>query len=80
MSFPFPNLTQAMHMIRDRAEKLGSLFLAVFSTGLALLLGPQMTLSQRLGALAAVSASLALTVIVRRWPAAARVAARDAQD
>ena len=68
---------QATPMIRDRAEKLGSLFLAVFSTGLALLLAPQMTLTQRVGALIAVSASLALTVIVRRWPAAAQVAARD---
>ena len=56
-------------MYRDRAEKLGSLFLAVFSTGLAFLLAPDMSPSQRVGALLAVSASLALTVIVRRWPA-----------
>jgi hypothetical protein len=56
-------------MIRDRAEKLGSLFLATFTTGLALLLEPQMGPMQRLWAVAAVAGSLALTVIVRRWPA-----------
>jgi hypothetical protein len=55
-------------MTRETIEKLGSLFLAVFSIGLALVMASQMDLSQRIGALVAVSGSLALAALVRKWP------------
>ena len=55
-------------MTRETIERLGSIFLAVFSTGLALVLASEMNPVQRFGALVAVSGSLALTVIVRKWP------------
>jgi len=64
-------------MTRDSIEKLGTIFLAVFSTGLALVLASEMNPVQRFGALVAVSASLALSVVVRRWPHPAQVGPKD---
>lgn len=57
-------------MDRAKAEKLGSLFLAVFSTGLAAQLATAhgMQPMQWIGAAAAVAGSLAIAVAVRVWP------------
>jgi hypothetical protein len=55
-------------MTRETIEKLGSLFLAVFSTLLALVMAAEMAPAQRIGALVAVSGSLALAALVRTWP------------
>jgi glycerol uptake facilitator-like aquaporin len=56
-------------MSRDKTEKLGSLFLAVFSTGLAAQLATHgMNSGQWLGAAAAVAGSIAMVVAVRVWP------------
>lgn len=56
-------------MIRDRVEKLGSIFLVVFATLLALLFAADgMGRTQQIGALLAVSASMALAFAVRVWP------------
>jgi hypothetical protein len=56
-------------MPREKIEKLGSLFTAVFSTGLALQLATVgMEPRQWLGAALAVSGSLALAFAVRAWP------------
>ncbi len=56
-------------MRREKIEKLGSLFTAVFSTGLALQLASVgMEPRQWLGAALAVSGSLGLALAVRAWP------------
>lgn len=56
-------------MNREKTEKLGSLFLAVFSTGLAAQLAASgMEPAQWLGAAAAVLGSMAVAVAVRVWP------------
>lgn len=64
-------------MDRGQVEKLSTLFLAVFSSGLALQFAADgMNVSQWLGALVAVTGSLALVGTVRLWPAPARAEAR----
>jgi hypothetical protein len=64
-------------MIRNQAEKLGSLFLAVFSTGLSLQLALDgMQPMQWLGASLAVTGSLALVLAVRAWPQPAEATRR----
>ena len=57
-------------MTREKAEKLGSLFLAVFSTGLAVQFATTSGLApqQWFGAAAAVLGSLSIAVVVRVWP------------
>lgn len=56
-------------MSREKTEKLGSLFLAVFSTGLAAQLATGgMETGQWLGAAAAVLGSISMAVAVRLWP------------
>jgi glycerol uptake facilitator-like aquaporin len=57
-------------MDRVKAEKLGSLFLAIFSTGLAVQLATThgMQPMQWIGAAAAVAGSLGMAVAVRVWP------------
>lgn len=56
-------------MRREKTEKLGSLFLAVFSTGLAAQLATGgMEAGQWLGAAAAVLGSVSMAVAVRVWP------------
>jgi hypothetical protein len=56
-------------MSREKTEKLGSLFLAVFSTGLAAQLATGgMEPGQWLGAAAAVLGSVSMAVAVRVWP------------
>ena len=65
-------------MARDRLEKLSSLFLSIFSTGLPLQLascgfGPR----QAFGAILAVAGSIGLALGVRLWPARAGQAARS---
>jgi hypothetical protein len=56
-------------MTREKAEKLGSLFLAVFSTGLAAQFATTTGLEpqQWFGAAAAVLGSLSVAVVVRVW-------------
>lgn len=56
-------------MAREKIEKLGSLFITVFSTGLALQLASAgMEPRQWPGAAVAVAGSLALAFTVRAWP------------
>lgn len=56
-------------MSREKTEKLGSLFLTVFSAGLAAQLAADgMETTQWLGAAAAVLGSVAMAVAVRVWP------------
>jgi hypothetical protein len=56
-------------MTRERIEKLSTLFLAIFSTGLAAQLATVgMAPQQWLGALAAVCGSIGLALAVRLWP------------
>jgi hypothetical protein len=56
-------------MSREQAEKLGSLFLAVFSLGLAAVLAADgMAPAQWFGAAAAVLGSLTMAAAVRLWP------------
>jgi hypothetical protein len=60
---------------RDRLEKLSSLFLSVFTTGLALQLAScGFAPRQALGAVLAVAGSIGLALGVRLWPAAAGAA------
>ena len=60
-------------MIPEKAEKLSTLFLAVFSTGLAAQLALDgMGPAQWAGAAAAVLGSLSCAVLVRVWPQEAR--------
>lgn len=65
-------------MAREKIEKLGSLFVAVFSTGLAMQLASVggMEPRQWLGAALAVSGSLGLALAVRAWPHPAEVPIR----
>jgi hypothetical protein len=63
-------------MSREKTEKLGSLFLAVFSTGLAAQLATGgMEADQWFGAAAAVLGSISMAVAVRVWPQPQAVAA-----
>ena len=56
-------------MSREKTEKLGSLFLTVFSAGLAAQLAADgMAPAQWLGAAAAVFGSVTMAVAVRVWP------------
>jgi len=65
-------------VIRDKFEKLGSIFLAAFSLAFAVVLyADGMEGAQLVGSLLAVLASLALAVTVRVWPDPKRVEARD---
>jgi hypothetical protein len=68
-------------MPREKIEKLSTLFLAVFSTGLAVQLASAgMQPQQWIGAAAAVCGSLGLALAVRLWPQPApvrRPASRD---
>jgi hypothetical protein len=55
-------------MTREKAERLGTIFLAVFAIGLAAVMAADgMGPMQKLGALLAVSASMALATMVRIW-------------
>jgi hypothetical protein len=64
-------------MQREKLEKLGTIFLAVFSTGLAAqFVVDGMSSSQWLGATAAVLGSLSAAAVVRMWPAQAPAKAR----
>jgi hypothetical protein len=55
-------------MIPEKAERLGSIFLAVFATGLAAVMAIDgMEPMQKLGAGLAVVASMSLAVAVRVW-------------
>jgi hypothetical protein len=63
---------------REKFEKLGSIFLAVFSVAFALVLyADGMEGAQLLGSVLAVLASLALAVTVRVWPYPQRIELRD---
>jgi len=68
-------------MSREKVEKLGTLFLAVFSTGLVAQFATTIGLEphQWFGATAAVLGSLTVAVMVRVWrrPEPQRVTARD---
>ncbi|MDE2487063.1 MAG: hypothetical protein KGO51_06670 [Alphaproteobacteria bacterium] len=65
-------------MIREKLEKLGSLFLAVFSLGLAVVMAADGLEGRQLfGSLIAVLASMTLAVTVRAWPRPAKVEVRD---
>lgn len=57
-------------MDRDKAEKLATLFLAVFSTGLVAQLATAglMAPGQWAGAAAAILGSITTAVLVRVWP------------
>ncbi len=56
-------------MMRHKAEKLGSIFLAVFSIGLSVQLALDgMEPTQWIGATMAVAGSLGLVWAVRAWP------------
>jgi hypothetical protein len=68
-------------MDREKIEKLGTLFVAVFSTGLALQLAADgMAPRQWVGALLAVIGSLALALAVRAWPHPAEARVRGRSD
>jgi hypothetical protein len=69
-------------MTSERAERLATLFLAVFSTGLAAQLASVGALDGHdwLGAAAASLGSIALAVAVRVWPRPAMAAARRGRD
>jgi len=58
-------------MQREKFERLATLFLAVFSTGLAVVMATEMQPAQRFGSTVAVAGSLALYLLVRAWPARA---------
>lgn len=67
-------------MSRDRIEKLGTLFLAVFSTALAAQLVSTGIVDepiQWLGALTAVLGSITIAVLVRLWPQPMRAEIQD---
>lgn len=65
-------------MIREKLEKLGSLFLAVFSLGLAVVMAADGLEGRQLfGSLIAVLASMTLAVTVRVWPRPTKVQVRD---
>jgi hypothetical protein len=56
-------------VIREKFEKLGSIFLAAFSIGLAVVMAADgLEGAQLFGSLVAVLASTALAVTVRVWP------------
>lgn len=64
-------------MIPEKAEKLGSIFLAVLATGLAALFAADgMEPAQKLGAAIAVAASMGLFAAVRLWPRPVAVKAK----
>jgi|KBSSwiStaDraftv2_1062776.scaffolds.fasta_scaffold94676_4 hypothetical protein len=62
-----------------RSEKLATLFLAVFSTGLTAVLANDgmITAAQWPGAFAAVLGSLSAAALVRVWPQPAKARARS---
>jgi len=64
-------------MIRERAEKLATLFLALFSTGLALQMASVGALHSTawFGAVIAILGSVGLAVGVRLWPQPTRAEA-----
>jgi hypothetical protein len=63
------SVPERLPMIPQKAEKLGSIFLATFATGLAAVIAADgMEPPQKLGAALAVTASAALAVAVRVWP------------
>jgi len=63
-------------MIPEKAEKLGSIFLATFAIGLAAVMAADgMEPMQRIGAALAVTASMTLAAAVRLWPKPAPVKA-----
>jgi hypothetical protein len=65
-------------MNREKIEKLGTLFMAIFSGGLALQLATAgMNPVQWVGAGVAVAGSLGLAFAVRRWPEPAKVEVRS---
>jgi len=65
-------------MTRDRVEKLATLFLAIFSTGLALQMASAGALESAswIGAVLASLGSIGLAVGVRLWPQPVKAAAR----
>jgi len=65
-------------MTRDRVEKLATLFLAIFSTGLALQMASAGALESTnwVGAVLASLGSIGLAVGVRLWPQPVKAAAR----
>jgi hypothetical protein len=69
-------------MRHDRIEKLGTLFLAVFSTGLALQLATSGALdsTEWAGAIAASLGSISAAVAVRLWPRPEPAPARVRKD
>jgi hypothetical protein len=69
-------------MSHDRMEKLGSLFLVIFSTGLAaqLAIDGALESSEWLGAAAAVLGSISVAVTVRVWPRRMAAAAKRGRD
>ncbi|THD78816.1 MAG: hypothetical protein E7812_10605 [Phenylobacterium sp.] len=65
-------------MIRDKFEKLGSIFLVVFSTVLAAVLAADgMEPGQWFGSALAVMASISLALTVRAWPHPVRAEQRE---
>jgi hypothetical protein len=65
-------------VIREKFEKLGSIFLVVFTTGLAVVLAADgMERGQWFGSLLAIVASMTLAVTVRAWPKEVAARIRD---
>jgi drug/metabolite transporter (DMT)-like permease len=65
-------------VIREKFEKLGSLFLVVFSIGLAVVLAADgMERVQWLGSVLAVAGSMTLAITVRAWPKAVEARTED---
>jgi hypothetical protein len=68
-------------MSRAKVEKLGSLFLAVFSVGLsAVLYADGFEPKQWFGATLAIAASLVLAITVRVWPKPEPIRVRADRD
>lgn len=71
---------EGINMSRDRIEKLGTLFLAVFSIALSAQLlstGILEAPAQWAGAVAAVLGSITIAVVVRVWPQPAQAKVQD---
>jgi len=72
------SLKREVPVSREKFEKLGSIFLVVFTTGLALLFAADgMEGVQLFGSLLAVTASMALAITVRAWPKPEKVRIED---
>jgi len=69
-------------MTREKLEKFGTLFLAIFSTGLAAQLAASGGLEpvQWFGAVAASLGSIGMAVAVRLWPHPAEARAKMRRD